>query len=234
MASKAAKQPQTIVACLEALVECLMPLLSYLGLAMRDFGEVRPVKSTADVVLVAIDMENPQSLRQHPDTVNSQVGLAVFDTRSISKLGSESEPISTHYFITGCPAYIHNSSQNVLFGKAVSTSPELRLRNIKSVIPQDRKIVLIGHNITSELLALVRLGFDLETVEEIVDTYHTVEDSKGLRQRLGFLLRHLDLPCSYLHNAGNDAHYTLLAAILLATREHANKSCSPLPALKQW
>jgi hypothetical protein len=87
--SNAATQPRTIIGCLQTLIRCLMFPINYLGLPLRQSNEERQVKSAADVVLVAIDMKNLQSLvGKYSKTANSQVGLAMLDTRSISKLGS--------------------------------------------------------------------------------------------------------------------------------------------------
>jgi hypothetical protein len=58
----AATQPRTIIGCLQTLIRCLMFPISYLGLPLRQSSKERQVKSAADVVLVAIDMENLQSL----------------------------------------------------------------------------------------------------------------------------------------------------------------------------
>lgn len=42
--------------------------------------------------------------------------------------------------------------------------------------------------------------------------------SPGKGLRLGHLLQELDCPFGYLHNAGNDANYTLRALLLLTVR----------------
>lgn len=89
------------------------------------------------------------------------------------------------------------------------------LECLNRTIPRDRNIVLVGHGFGHDLQALYPLGFDLET--SVLGLFDTFEIAKKLgmptgRLGLGCLLE--DLGCwgvdrDKLHNAGNDANYTL-------------------------
>ncbi|KUJ08111.1 uncharacterized protein LY89DRAFT_349939 [Mollisia scopiformis] len=94
------------------------------------------------------------------------------------------------------------------------------LRNFFGVVRRDRNIVLVGHGFGG-LTALSSLGFDFQTsVIGILDTANLSFELEMDRSTLGRLLGELECPKSSakLHNAGNDANFTLRALILLAIK----------------
>ncbi|KAG7148203.1 hypothetical protein HYQ46_002931 [Verticillium longisporum] len=89
-----------------------------------------------------------------------------------------------------------------------------------------RKVILVGHSIDGDLAILKRIGFNMykeKTVAAILDT-HTLSRQvlTGERATGGYSLAGVltALGCPYepheLHNAGNDATYTLRATLMLA------------------
>ena len=82
-----------------------------------------------------------------------------------------------------------------------------------------RKIVLVGYGIRSDLLILRRRGIIFEEIGTIVtklDITYIVREVLGMNFQLRGLLTTLDCPSSKVHNAGNDANFTLRALLLLA------------------
>jgi len=82
------------------------------------------------------------------------------------------------------------------------------------------KIVLVGHALGGDTKYLRRVGFSPSNVIAHMDTQKLAraskKDSPGLRR----LLIALGIEAQNLHNAGNDAAYTMQALVGLAVREH--------------
>jgi len=90
---------------------------------------------------------------------------------------------------------------------------------------EKRKVVLVGHDVEGDISAIKTLGYDIrannQQLLEIVDTkdiqrhYRRAQNPASLEG----ILRELDIPHRYLHNAGNDAVYTLQALLGLAVKK---------------
>lgn len=105
------------------------------------------------------------------------------------------------------------------------TSDEARteiLSLFHSYLPQDdsSNVVLVGHDIIGDTKSLRYLGVDIYRIPnllEIIDTKdvhsHFTQSDNGTR--LSNALRSFNIDYRFLHNAGNDAMYTL--QLLLAT-----------------
>lgn len=99
-----------------------------------------------------------------------------------------------------------------------------------------RRIVLVGHNIRSELSNMKHIGLDLETLPMIVGLLDTAQLSREVLQcgwlSLGRLVNLLGIPLHHnvggvadkLHNAGNDAHYTMRAMLALSSLHYSKQS----------
>lgn len=79
----------------------------------------------------------------------------------------------------------------------------------------DQKGVLVGHGVDSDLRWLRKLKIDVASDISTVDTLKLFHLSKSSGGSLKQALRTLRIPHAYLHNAGNDAYYTLLLAFAL-------------------
>ena len=92
-----------------------------------------------------------------------------------------------------------------------------------------RTIILVGHDISTDIDYLRKLGYnpcDLTNLRELVDTssmYRALKREPNPRN-LGSILANLNIPGWYLHNAGNDAVYTLQAMIAIAMKAMVKKS----------
>jgi hypothetical protein len=93
--------------------------------------------------------------------------------------------------------------------------------------PEKRNVVLVGHDINQDVNYLRQLGVTLADFSCIIDTIDTAslfrahtEDSNG--RSLGTVLASFDLCGWNLHNAGNDAVYTLWAMLATCVKTSAN------------
>ncbi|KAH9810759.1 hypothetical protein Tdes44962_MAKER05990 [Teratosphaeria destructans] len=92
------------------------------------------------------------------------------------------------------------------------------------VAPEGRDVIFVGHGAQNDEQFLRRLGFSLRTDADISGTMDT-QKLAGAGKKNGVALWRLALSLSLnpvnLHNAGNDAAYTLQALVAIALKEHA-------------
>ena len=81
-------------------------------------------------------------------------------------------------------------------------------------------IMLIGHDLKNDTDYLQKLNFTPKHVEGKIDTQRLARISKKQPPGLTKLLAALSIDATNLHNAGNDAAYTLQALIGVAVQEH--------------
>ena len=95
-------------------------------------------------------------------------------------------------------------------------------------VEQERDMVLVGHDVQSDIKYFISLGYAIQSVPgmgEEVDTQRLHQAWKELSNGPGLSSTLVDLGIEYrsLHNAGNDAVYTLQAMLGIAV-EAAPKS----------
>lgn len=79
--------------------------------------------SLSDVVLIAIDFENINTIKSgFSQKHNCQAGLAIFDTKEIGQV-SPNKLISTYNFATGSPSYLAKASKKFIFGEIIIICP---------------------------------------------------------------------------------------------------------------
>lgn len=81
-------------------------------------------------------------------------------------------------------------------------------------------IMLIGHDLKNDTDYLRKLNFTPKHVEGKIDTQRLARISKKQPPGLTKLLAALSIDATNLHNAGNDAAYTLQAMVGVAVQEH--------------
>ncbi|CAI6047300.1 unnamed protein product [Clonostachys chloroleuca] len=162
-----------------------------------------------------MDFEHTQNfMNGFPHNETGQVGLATLDTRRLHTSPLE-ELISTHSLVSGLSSYISKVSNRVIFGETT-----VILQKIQSLIPSDRDIILIGHGVRAELAILETLGFTFSRICSIIDTPDVAREVLGSpNYKLKKLPKTPGCPRDRLHTAGNDAHFTLRAALLLVARD---------------
>lgn len=216
--------------------DCLETLLKLLGLS-------DDLSGMSDVVFVAIDFENAQSIWENTSSkMGCQVGIAVLDTRKIEKRrlaatslyldneldegpskGAE-ELITTYNFAAGPVEYCQRAKvkSSFLFGKTIFIDQSDMRQKIESCLPQERDIILVGHDLYHDLKALETLGLNFKVYSpwNAIDTLTIARQlfPPKSKSSLRDILRKLKCPYNGLHCAGNDANFTLRAMLLLAAR----------------
>ncbi|KAN0110313.1 hypothetical protein V8E51_006700 [Hyaloscypha variabilis] len=196
--------------------------------AILGFGLQSPLW---DAVLVSFDIE---PLKEGPaggscDGI-SEIGISIFDTRTLSH--DSAGPLETRNLVTGGNKRRVRIARTFNFGDAEHVDNTttgihevvLKLLHVpddieNSLQPRYRNIVLIGRGLRSDLLILRRKGIMFEEIKTIVaklDTTYLAKGVLGGNFGLESLLRYLQCPSQNLHNAGNDANFTLRALLLLA------------------
>ncbi|GES66638.1 polynucleotidyl transferase [Aspergillus terreus] len=175
-----------------------------------------------DAIIVAIDFEGTQHILANKSLNRGvQVGLAILDTRDLTYLSITAQHcISTYNFAAGPATCNKKAERQFLFGTTVHITLEDMRAAIEACMPQYRNIILVGHDINNELIALRNLHFDFEQFPmDVIDTQWVAKEVGGFPSlQLRRVLQELDCPYERLHCAGNDAHFTLRALLLLAAR----------------
>ena len=91
---------------------------------------------------------------------------------------------------------------------------------------QPCKVVLVAHNAAADIKYLAELGFNV--TEKISDCIDTEDIYRVVRREihscaLSTLLLQYRIAASHLHNAGNDANYTLRVMVAIALDDFQNK-----------
>jgi DNA polymerase III alpha subunit (gram-positive type) len=87
-----------------------------------------------------------------------------------------------------------------------------------------REIIVVGHDVRQDIAYFNEIGIDLRALaglKEPIDTQeiHQAWCSSTNGRGLVAVLNDLNIPSKHLHNAGNDAHYTLCAMLGIALAE---------------
>lgn len=136
-----------------------------------------------------------------------------------------------HDFVKGCPdAFRFGESTFILLGEARDHvadcfRPPFAAQDVDKSAEQaePRKIIFLGHDTMSDIDYLQKLKFDplKENIVELMDTatlyrvWHRDQQPTGL----GKILADLDIAGWDLHNAGNDAVFTVQAMLAICVRE---------------
>ncbi|KAG5954834.1 hypothetical protein E4U57_003957 [Claviceps arundinis] len=197
--------------------------------------------SSKPVVFLSIDIE---VLEDEPRSM-TEIGVAVLDTRDLH--GREPGPggfrwwecIKSHHLVVREYAshrnhkYVRGCPDMFQFGE--STFPEEwdlidTLSSILDSYTRDRdiEVMLVGQDLQGDLRYLSNAGYDVAQAVSSVDIVDTqilyqawAADTQA--RNLRRILSDLRIPYAFLHNAGNDAMYTLRAMITMGVE-------GPMPA----
>ncbi|PFH57514.1 hypothetical protein XA68_14917 [Ophiocordyceps unilateralis] len=210
---------------------------SFLGLHESIRSELHEDDSSSlPVVLVCMDVE---ALEAAPHPV-SEIGIAILDTGRIRGIPSDAagsgwwqfieayhlrtkefSGMVNYKYVRGCPdAFDFGTSEFPTKSKLVDAVQSI----LKPYFEQNRGLVFIGHDTSSDLRYLSQIGLDVLDLPGMLCEI----DSKALHQAwknsddgrsLEAVLSDLNIPNTNLHNAGNDAVFTLRAVIGLAVEQ---------------
>ncbi|KAI9166682.1 ATP-dependent DNA helicase II subunit [Paramyrothecium foliicola] len=191
---------------------------------------------TEDAVFVCFDVE---AIERSPHPI-SEVGIAILDVESIKnkKSGQYGEhwwpEMQAHHlrvkeysglvnreFVHGCPD---------AFDFGISTFPskaevaEAILAILSQHIDTKRPLVIVGHDVKQDVQYLSEMGIEitkLAGLRAVIDSQalHQAWRATDSQRSLLAVLGDLGMSSQHLHNAGNDAVYTLRATIGIAVRQ---------------
>lgn len=101
-------------------------------------------------------------------------------------------------------------------------------------IKHKRQCYLVGHDVRGDIQWMLKLGIHFPADTSSLDTQKIYAASHGMNgASLKNALRSADIPHAFLHNAGNDAYYTLVLALRLCDPQSRALSTldKPLPIL---
>ncbi|OAA38892.1 QDE-2-interacting protein [Metarhizium rileyi] len=211
----------------KARLQMLSQTQLYLGLQGTSMPPAKPV------VFLCVDIE---AIEVAPNPV-SEIGIAVLDTEHLRGIVAgpsgrnwwefiearhmrvkEYAGLVNYRFVQGCP-------NNFNFG--TSTFPRLaelvdELHSTFAKYANDsHELVLVGHDIKSDINYLSSIGFHIDQVPGLIGNIDTQAIYRawndGTRScSLSSVLANLGISYANLHNAGNDAVYTLRAMVAIA------------------
>ncbi|KAF9774796.1 hypothetical protein IL306_007170 [Fusarium sp. DS 682] len=184
-------------------------------------------------VFICVDVE---AIERKPNPV-SEIGIAILDTRDIKGVDPKSvgcgwwplikthhlrvyeyAGLRNHQFVRGCPDAFDFGTSTFPTKSQVADSI---MKIFNPWLNDQRNIVVVGHDVKQDISYFTELGLDLRYLgghAEPVDTQEIHQawcDSTNGRG-LSAVLNDLDIAYKNLHNAGNDAHYTLCAMLGIA------------------
>ncbi|KAK0646599.1 hypothetical protein B0T16DRAFT_328729 [Cercophora newfieldiana] len=211
------------------------------GAQTVDLGRPMDIKPEDSVRFVAIDIE----AYEHNHDLITEVGVAVLDTDKLVGVGPGEAGknwfplIDAHHFrvdearwavnrdhVHGCPDWFNFGDSEFVPRDMIPSMLEKIINQAEAkpgetAIGGRRPVVLVFHESAADIKYLDVLGYSIyraTNVLEIADTRHM--DSFNRRTNnpnaLEKILGRLGVHCQNLHNAGNDAVYTLQAMIALA------------------
>lgn len=112
----------------------------------------------------------------------------------------------------------------------------------KTACGEYRNVIVVGHDVAQDIDLILTIDidvYDLPGLVEIMDNQRMQQHRKRFPnpQGLGGVLTGLEIPHIYLHNAGNDAVYTLQSMLAHSIRmrlDSLGKVPRPKPVFVSW
>ncbi|KAG9513622.1 hypothetical protein KCV07_g8664, partial [Aureobasidium melanogenum] len=197
----------------------------------------------AEPVFVCVDLE---AFEFAQDKI-TEVGLSILDSRHVigadpgpdgkewlSKINTRHILIKEHKhlvnkrFISGCPDKFNFGDSEVVPLRHIHKTLTQMFDNpspasIRASDRGSRNLIFVGHGLSNDTLYLNKLKFDPNAKGNIIHKVDTQKFVGTKKQQVGLskLLAGLGIEPENLHNAGNDAAYTM-QALLLITVQHTN------------
>nr|POE88143.1 putative nucleolar protein c2c4.08 [Quercus suber] len=149
----------------------------------------------------------------------------------------EYKNVTNHKYVQGCPAdFQFGESEFVSQGHIIQNlsrcfkEPFSKSASTISPLPNEpRNIILLGHDISQDINYLAKLGFDVTNRANVLEAMDTSVMFRAYThdptaRSLGSVLVSFDLTAWHLHNAGNDAVYTLWAMLAIAVESASHRN----------
>ena len=231
--------------------DSLMPNISTLSITPVDVTKACAHGFDSDVIFIAIDCEayerSPRVITEvgvatldtrdlHGMAPGTETGTAWQQyIRARHFRIAEYKNYTNSEFVSGCPDRFE-------FGKSEFVGKDLISKKLaecfkqpysgsagSSMSEERRTIVFVGHNVSQDISYLRQIGFSLSNYGNvIIDNIDTAQMFRAYckepeARSLGTMLNYFDLQGWYLHNAGNDAVYTLWAMLAICVKTAAER-----------
>ncbi|KAF3988551.1 hypothetical protein FT663_03486 [Candidozyma haemuli var. vulneris] len=196
-------------------------------LSGEDYGKLRSFMRSVykkEVALIAIDFE---AWEKDTELV-TEIGISIYDP--MKQKGALIPFIqSSHIIIKENEKrkngkYVPNHTANFNGGRSLVMSLAEAAKGINDIIASNNLpnkshgagVCLVGHGMSQDLKWLKDMGVDVGCAG-IIDTQEVLSYTHDKKvSSLKKALRLVRQPCAFLHNAGNDAYYTMLLCLCLA------------------
>ncbi|KAK9680933.1 hypothetical protein K7432_015797 [Basidiobolus ranarum] len=123
--------------------------------------------------------------------------------------------------------YVADNKEQFTFGESVYTSLLNTATKLEADWDSGYPTILVGHDVKNDLEYLREMGAKISEPSEVFDTsnLYMALTKNNQRRKLSKILDEFGIEHEYLHNAGNDAHYTMEA--FLAMIQSTHKWCEP-------
>ncbi|KAL5354621.1 hypothetical protein ACLOAV_000710 [Pseudogymnoascus australis] len=210
-----------------------------------DATKPAPFEQESSVVFICVDVEAYEKNHR----LITEIGIATLDTADIAGLVPEERGTNwfpairaRHFrikeyghlnnteFLQGCADMFRFGSPTPPNPSPTASSPPSPPPTPPTATtpPDKRKIVLVGHDLQADVAFLRQLGYDPGNLSNLLECTDTTHMYRAFRREpnnsgLGKVLADLDIAGWDLHNAGNDAVYTLQAMVAIAVKSLVEK-----------
>jgi hypothetical protein len=212
-----------------------------MAVKLADLDFTRPMVHEPEnsVLFVAIDVE----AWEQDHGLITEVGIAMLDTTQLKGIAPGEDGQNWLQLISARhirvkenswatnSRYVQGCADCFDFGTTEFVEQSLISELIKDVIDRatfsnssaPRPVVLVFHESSADIKYLKHLSYHVEAARNVIDVADTREMHQYVLRSndsasLASVLSYLDIPYRYLHNAGNDAVYTLQAMVGLAVK----------------
>lgn len=207
------------------------------GLPRYDNTGLLPKVFTSYIIFISIDIE----AFEFNQKIVTEIGISVLDTEDLlgvqpgakgknwaAKIRSRHFRIREHahrlnkVFVEGC-------ADKFDFGRSEWIYEQDAISVLEECFNPSRSplgVVLVAHDVAADLKYLKGLGFDVnQRISDCIDTsvLYKVSRRETRQTALGTLLLQYGIAAKHLHNAGNDASYTLRVMVAIAVDNVQNK-----------
>ncbi|EPQ59436.1 hypothetical protein GLOTRDRAFT_35133 [Gloeophyllum trabeum ATCC 11539] len=197
------------------------------------FERVRTFWAEETGIWCALDFES----WEYDHTVLTEFGWSLIRWENGKEIDEQGHLIVKENRTYSNGTYVPDYRDNFLFGTSETISKKAFKQRITDLLSEWTKtgpLFLVFHDARSDINYLksksveAPLGFvnyalpDVSPDEGIyvvdtADLFAALEGDSARKRSLEQMCRHLQIPTDYLHNAGNDSHYTLLALKSMAS-----------------
>ncbi|KAI9228203.1 MAG: hypothetical protein DHS80DRAFT_31013 [Piptocephalis tieghemiana] len=144
-----------------------------------------------------------------------EVGWTLYDSRD-GRLADEHRTILEFAHLRN-GRYVADRKDQFLFGDSIQVPLRQACTELQTDLNTDIPLVLVGHDVKADIRYLKKMGVRVPGNVVTFDTAALYMSQEGVREHVGLgkMLDQLGIDAYCLHNAGNDAHYTMAAFLNL-------------------